>query len=93
MKKQKVNKPLILVSLVIVLFISFIGNPSLFPSSPIKSFNEGAIIFAITVGFLLILNFWFKAFWNNVVPAVFNTRKITYWESLGLVTLISMLVG
>ncbi len=46
-----------------------------------------------TVPVMLLFALWGKALWNNVVPVIFGTRKITYWEAFALETLVFFYAG
>lgn len=88
---KKLNKPLILFSLAFAALLAIGGDPHLLPLDPIKSVTEFTGLYAGVLILLPIINFWFRALWNNIVPTVFHTGEISYWESLGLLTLLSLL--
>ncbi len=92
-KEKKVNKPLVAISILAVLLFGMVADPYLLPTEPIGSFGEFIAVYAIALILIPVLNFWFKALWNNIVPLVFGFREINYWESLGLIALISLMIA
>ncbi|OGY10261.1 MAG: hypothetical protein A3H88_00050 [Candidatus Blackburnbacteria bacterium RIFCSPLOWO2_02_FULL_44_9] len=91
-KQRKLNKPLILLSLAGTALLSLAGNSDLFPTHPIKSISEFIGTYALILVLMPIINLWVRALWNNIIPAVFHTREISYWESLGLLVLLALLL-
>jgi hypothetical protein len=90
---KKINKPLIIVSFLVFLIFAIIADPYLFPYiEPVKTFGD--FVFILTFGIICmpLLTLWYKALWNNIIPIVFGSREITFWEALGLITLIGLLV-
>ena len=91
-EKNEINKPLIVFSLALVGLLTLIADPHLLPQEPIKSFGEGLFFYVSGLIVVPIINIWFRALWNNVIPIIFNLRKISWWESLGLSTLLTLLL-
>lgn len=91
-KSKKLNKPLILFSMAFVLILALIADPHMLPTEPIKSVGEFVGIFIVALILVPVLNFWFRALWNNVMSSIFNLKEISYWESLGLLTLTGLLL-
>lgn len=91
-KENEINKPLVVFSLALAVFLALIADPHLLPQEPIKSFGEGLFLYVFVLIVIPIINIWFRALWNNVIPTIFNLRKISWWESLGLLTLLTLLL-
>lgn len=51
----------------------------------------GAIVIAIVVFILAILIVQF--IWNAVMPDVFGTKEIGFWQTVGLLILVNILFG
>lgn len=47
----------------------------------------------LTVVFSLLLAFPTMWLWNWLMPAIFGLKTLTFWESLGMTFLCSMLFG
>lgn len=94
--KKEINKPLIVFSTALIVLFLFLSDSNYFPIKiePVKSFGEFIFLYAVFLVIVLIglpiINLWFRALWNNVIPTIFGLREITFWESLGLLILISL---
>ena len=55
----------------------------------IQEMLAGAII---VFPLLFLVALWMKSLFNNIIPIIFNTREINYWEAFGLL-LISIFFG
>ncbi len=47
----------------------------------------------LVVAIFLSLGFGFKLLWNRLMPGIFNLKKITFWEGIGLLTLAKLIFG
>ena len=97
--KSKIKKPLIIVTFVIMTWLSSIKKlQDMFHINDElkKSFNEGGVaanyaqyayILALMAGsFVIVL--LIKALWNKLIPRITNWRKIDYFEAMGIMTII-----
>ena len=100
--KSKVKKPLIIVTFIIMTWLSSIKKlKELFHTNDElkKSFNDGALaadyaqyayILALMAGsFVIIL--LIKVLWNRLIPRISNWKKIDYFEAMGIMTIILLL--
>jgi hypothetical protein len=46
-----------------------------------------AVLFVLVFGFLIML------LWNAILPSLFSLHTVTYWQSVGLLLLVRILVG
>lgn len=51
------------------------------------------IALAVAIVALAIFTFIFQWIWNAVIPDVFGLKKITLWQTLGILILASILFG
>ena len=97
--KRKLNKPLIIITFIIVVCFSVISNTKeLFQMN--RELNEAFIIGGLAGilakgVYMLALFFgsfigvyWFKILWNNLLPRITNWKEINYWEAMGISALI-----
>ena len=100
--KSKVKKPLIIVTFIIMTWLSSIKKlQELFHINDElkKSFNDGglagnyaeyAYIVALMAGSFVVV-FLIKALWNKLIPRITNWREIDYFEAMGVMTIILLL--
>ena len=85
MKNEKpINKLLIIASFIVMSFIS-----GLILTSKSQDYSNQSVVM-ITIYYVLsgpLLAIWFKALWNEIIPRITSWRKITFIETLGLMTL------
>jgi len=100
-EQKKMNMPFIIISgfvLSILIMFNYTVTPTWFDNyiytyvspDPEMIMPWWAILIMSLFMFpaLLLINFWNKALWNNIVPIIFNFRKITYWECFALTVLM-----
>ncbi len=97
--KNKLNKPLIIITFIIIVWLGVISNTKeLFHmnSELNEAFINGGLagIFAKGV-YMLALFFgsfigvyWIKILWNNLLPRITNWKEINYWEAMGITAFI-----
>ena len=93
--KRKLNKPLIIITFIILVFLSVKSHmKELFhmDSELLHAFIAGGlagIVAKWVVMLLLFLGsfigvFWIKILWNNLLPRITNWKEINYWEAMGI---------
>jgi len=100
--KSKVKKPLIIVTFIIMTYLSSIKKmQELFHTNNElkKAFDDGGLagnyaqhlyILALIVGsFGIVL--LIKALWNRLIPRITNWREIDYFEAMGIMTILLLL--
>jgi hypothetical protein len=53
----------------------------------------GLITLLLAVFFLSIVGFGVMYLWNLLMPTIFNTREIDFWQAIGLLALCRLLFG
>ena len=97
--KRKLNKPLIIITFIIVVCFSVISNTEeLFHrnSELNDAFIIGGLAGTLAKGVYMLTLFlgsfigvyWFKILWNNLLPRITNWKEINYWEAMGVSALI-----
>jgi hypothetical protein len=75
----------------IIAALAVVGDPYLFPSEPITNLGEFLLYYVLLCAILPFIALWLKHMWNAVIPAVFNTKRISFMESFGIL-LVSLLL-
>jgi len=87
---KPLNKPFLGISFVIVVFLAafalFSPPPPMSPAKALGLSITGTLFFPIMV-------LWFKALWNNVIPRITGWKEITFWEAIGLSTILVLVIG
>ena len=97
--KNKLNKPLIIITYIIVVWLGVLSNTT--EKFHMNSELNDAFIIGGLAGTLakwvymlaLFLGsfigvYWFKILWNNLLPRITNWKEINYWEAMGISALI-----
>ena len=97
--KRKLNKPLIIITFIIVVCLSVISNTKeLFHMN--SDLNDAFIIGGLAGilakgGYMLALFlgsfigvYWIKILWNNLLPRITRWKEINYWEAMGITAII-----
>ena len=58
-----------------------------------KDFCVWIVVLAIACGIVALSAWLVMLLWNFVMPAIFGLPEISFWVSLGLCALISLLFG
>ena len=97
--KRKLNKPLIIITFIIVVCFSIISNTEeLFHrnSELNEAFINGGLagilakwvyMLALFLGSFIGV-YWIKILWNNLLPRITNWKEINYWEAMGITAFI-----
>ena len=97
--KNKLNKPLIIITFIIVVCFSVISNTKeLFHmnSELNEAFINGGLagilaklvyMLALFLGSFIGV-YWIKILWNNLLPRISNWKEINYWEAMGITAFI-----
>ena len=93
--KNKLNKPLIIITYIIVVWLGVLSNTT--EKFHMNSELNDAFIIGGLAGTLakwvymlaLFLGsfigvYWFKILWNNLLPRITNWKEINYWEAMGI---------
>jgi succinate dehydrogenase hydrophobic anchor subunit len=54
---------------------------------------SGGMVVALVLVLIALVSLVFQLVWNRTVPNVFGLKRITFWQSLGLLILASILTG
>ena len=93
--KRKLNKPLIIITFIIVVCFSVISNTKeLFHmnSELNEAFINGGqagilakwvLMLALFLG-SFICGYWIKILWNTLLPRITNWKELNYWEAMGI---------
>jgi hypothetical protein len=88
--QKPLNKPLIIISSIILFFLS--GTGALAEPTYIES--PYTLLFGIAVVLIAPLAaLWIRALWNEIIPRITSWREITFLETLGLMALLSLIIG
>ena len=97
--KNKLNKPLIIITFIIVVWLGVISNTKeLFHmnSELNEAFINGGLagilakwvyMLALFLGSFIGV-YWIKILWNNLLPRITNWKEINYWEAMGILALM-----
>lgn len=57
--------------------------------------NSTTIIAAVTIAITVIVGVWwlFYFLWNTIAAEIFGAPELTFWQSVGLLMLISLLTS
>ena len=97
--KNKLNKPLITFTFIIVVWLGVISHmKELFhmDSELLNAFNVGGLAGILAKWAVMLLLFigsfigvyWIKILWNNLLPRITNWKEINYWEAMGITAII-----
>ena len=99
MKEKKINPSfLILHSIIIWAMVMFDDSiaPTWFEnfSNPDEAMGLTEQLIGAVVAFpiLFLLALWVKYLFNNIIPIIFKTKEINFWEAFGLL-IIAMFFG
>ncbi|MEN9389126.1 MAG: hypothetical protein RLY61_210 [Candidatus Parcubacteria bacterium] len=93
LNENKVNKNVLLVSFPFIAALAVVGDPYLFPSEPITNLGEFLLYYVLLCAILPFIALWLKHMWNAVIPAVFNTKRISFIEAFGILLISLFLLG
>ena len=93
--KNKLNKPLIIITFIIVVWLGVISNmKELFhmDSELLNAFNVGGLAGIVAKWVVMLVLFlgsfigvyWIKILCNNLLPRITNWKEINYWEAMGI---------
>ena len=93
--KRKLNKPLIIITFIIVVWLGVISNTKeLFHmnselNEAFISGGQAGILAKLVLMLALFLGsfigvYWIKILWNNLLPRITNWKEINYWEAMGI---------
>ena len=96
--KNKVNKPLIIITYIIVVWLSVLSNTTekfhmnselsnAFDGSPAGIAAKWAFMLMLFLGSFIGV-YWVKILWNNLLPRITNWKEINYWEAMGISALM-----
>ena len=97
--KTKLNKPLILFIFTIIVSHSSISsikeNFHIEPDLK-QTFIDGGVAGTAAMYFMVLILilgsflsvFFIKKIWNGLMPSIANLKSITYWEAMGLMTIV-----
>ena len=97
--KNKLNKPLIIFTFIIVAWLGVISQmKEMFHMN--SELNDAFIIgglagilakwvymLALFIGSFIGV-YWIKILWNNLLPRITNWKEINYWEAMGITAII-----
>ena len=92
--KNKLNKPLIIFTFIIVVWLGVISQmkemfhmnselSNVFDASPAGTAAKGAFMLMLFFGSFIGV-YWIKILWNNLLPRITNWKEINYWEAMGI---------
>ena len=92
--KNKLNKPLIIFTFIIVAWLGVISQmkemfhmnselSNVFDASPAGTNAKWAFMLMLFFGSFIGV-YWIKILWNNLLPRITNWKKINYWEAMGI---------
>ena len=91
--KRKLNKPLIIITFIIVVSLGVISNELFRLNSELNeafiSAGQAGILAKRVFMLALFLGsfigvYWIKILWNNLLPRITNWKEINYWEAMGI---------
>ena len=91
--KRKLNKPLIIITFIIVVSLGVISNELFRLNSELNeafiSGGQAGILAKLVLMLALFLGsfigvYWIKILWNNLLPRITNWKEINYWEAMGI---------
>ena len=97
--KRKLNKPLIIITFIIVVWLGVISNmKELFHmNSELNNafiigglagkLAKGVYMWALFLGSFIGVYF-IKILWNNLLPRITSWKEINYWEAMGITAII-----
>ena len=96
--KNKLNKPLIILTFIFVSWLGAISQikdklhinselSNVFDASPAGTAAKWTFISVLFFGSFAGV-FWIKALWNNIFPRITNWKVINYWEAMGIAAFI-----
>ena len=92
--KNKLNKPLIIITFIIVVWLGVISHmqelfhmnselSNVFDASPAGTAAKWAFMLMLFFGSFIGV-YWIKILWNNLLPRITNWKEINYWEAMGI---------
>ena len=99
MKEKKIN-PSFLILHSIIIWAMVVYNESIAPgwfedfTNPDEALGLTELLIGAVVAFpiLFLLALWVKYSFNNIIPIIFKTKEINYWEAFGLL-IIALFFG
>ena len=96
--KNKLNKPLIIFTFIIVVWLGVISQmremfhmnielSNAFDGSPAGTAAKWAFMLMLFLGSFIGV-YWVKILWNNLLPRITNWKEINYWEAMGISALM-----
>ena len=93
--KNKLNKPLIIITYIIVVWLGVLSNTAEkfhMNSELNEAFINGCLAGILAKGVYMSALFlgsfigvyWIKILWNNLLPRITNWKEINYWEAMGI---------
>jgi hypothetical protein len=91
MKENAPNKIFIIASFLIVLAVSVIDACTAPVFYALKDISLWGPVGVVSTVVTLLVIWWFKHLWNEIIPIIKKGQKINWIETCGLITLILLI--